>query len=32
VFDSDATVYTLALPIVGWTEWGLVYPLGYQPE
>jgi nitroimidazol reductase NimA-like FMN-containing flavoprotein (pyridoxamine 5'-phosphate oxidase superfamily) len=24
--------HTLALRVGGWTEWGLVHPLGYQPE
>ena len=24
--------HTLALRVDGWTEWGLVNPLGYQPE
>ena len=27
-----AARHTLALRIGGWTEWGLVHPLGYQPE
>lgn len=24
--------HTLALRVANWTEWGLVHPLGYQPE